>query len=109
MKYQKLPVVIDAIQLTKQNIDDVIEFVHDKSKIKPCYVNDTVDKISDTPYNSHEAPKNHERIGIIIETLEGKMLVVEGDFIVRGIKGEYYPVKPDIFVKTYVPYIETSL
>lgn len=38
---------------------------------------------------------------ITISTLEGKMKAVDGDWIIRGIKGEFYPCKPDIFLATY--------
>jgi hypothetical protein len=38
-----------------------------------------------------------------IQTLEGTMLVQPGDWIIRGVKGEYYPCKPDIFEATYEP------
>lgn len=40
---------------------------------------------------------------IMIQTLEGKMTVDDGDFIIQGIKGELYPCKPDIFAATYEP------
>lgn len=36
-----------------------------------------------------------------VQTLEGPLIVSEGDWIIRGVKGEYYPVKPDIFSATY--------
>lgn len=36
-----------------------------------------------------------------IHTLEGVMTAVEGDFIIKGVQGEFYPCKPDIFEKTY--------
>ena len=38
---------------------------------------------------------------IVIDTLEGKMKASPGDWIVKGVNGEIYPVKPDIFEKTY--------
>ena len=38
---------------------------------------------------------------VTIPTLEGKMKAVDGDFIIRGVKGEFYPCKPDIFEATY--------
>ena len=38
-----------------------------------------------------------------IDTLEGVMRADEGDFIIRGVKGEFYPCKPDIFAATYEP------
>lgn len=41
------------------------------------------------------------KVGLIIPTLEGNHLAEKGDWIIRGVKGEYYPCKPDIFVLTY--------
>jgi len=41
--------------------------------------------------------------GLKITTLEGEMHVSEGDWIIRGVKGEFYPCKPDIFEATYEP------
>jgi hypothetical protein len=38
-----------------------------------------------------------------IETLEGRHVVSDGDFVIRGVKGEFYPCKPDIFAATYEP------
>ena len=40
---------------------------------------------------------------IFIETLEGKMMGAHEDWIIRGVKGEFYPCKPDIFEATYDP------
>lgn len=40
--------------------------------------------------------------GNMIETLEGLLVVSPGDWVIRGVKGEFYPVKPDIFLDTYV-------
>ena len=37
----------------------------------------------------------------VIETLEGNMVVSDGDYIIKGVQGEYYPCKPDIFHETY--------
>ena len=41
--------------------------------------------------------------GIAIETLEGTMVAAAGDYIIRGVQGEFYPCKPDIFRATYEP------
>jgi hypothetical protein len=38
-----------------------------------------------------------------IHTLEGPMLITEGDWIIKGVKGEFYPCKPDVFEATYEP------
>ena len=41
--------------------------------------------------------------GLVIETLEGEMRANPGDWIIRGVKGEIYPCKPDVFAETYEP------
>ena len=41
--------------------------------------------------------------GSYIPTLEGLMFITEGDWIIKGVKGELYPCKPDIFEMTYEP------
>ena len=43
------------------------------------------------------------RYSISIPTLEGVMTASEGDWVIRGVNGEFYPCKPDIFEKTYEP------
>ncbi len=43
------------------------------------------------------------RRGIYIPTLEGSMFAAPGDMVIRGVKGEFYPCKPDIFAATYDP------
>lgn len=75
-KYRKKPVVIDAIQWTGDNFADIILFTDCVSKL---------DSEQD----------------LAIHTLEGIMIASLGDFIIKGIKGEFYPCKPDIFAKTY--------
>ena len=47
-------------------------------------------------------PETEDGLGVIaIDTLEGTMLAAPGDFIIRGVQGEFYPCKPDIFEATY--------
>lgn len=43
----------------------------------------------------------HTKLNGIIKTLEGDHYVIENDWIIQGVNGEYYPCKPDIFEKTY--------
>ncbi len=38
-----------------------------------------------------------------IQTLEGRLELTPGDWVIRGVKGEFYPIKPDIFAETYEP------
>ena len=81
MKYRKKPVVIEAELFVPHSIDRVIEFIGIN-----CYESVDIDGIND---------------GLVIETLEGDMKASYGDFIIKGINGEFYPCKPDIFDKTY--------
>lgn len=74
MKYRKKPVVIEAIQYTEDNIEELFAFVN-------------------TAFVGAK--------GFIIPTLEGDMIASRGDYIIKGVNGEFYPCKPDIFEKTY--------
>jgi len=84
--YRKKPVVVEAIELTSENSSEVESFIG--KLCRKFYKNDFPDK--DTPYS-----------GLFIETLEGNMLASVGDYIIKGVKGEFYPCKPDIFNATY--------
>lgn len=88
-KYRKKPVVIEAVQFKNINHGEINAFVGKelKSKIE-----------SETAYL---AGKGAPVSSIIIPTLEGDMKAMPGDFIIKGVSGEFYPCKPDIFEKTY--------
>jgi hypothetical protein len=79
-KFRKRPVVIEAVQFRHNHGGTG---THDE--VGPL-VDGWTD--SDTPY---------------IDTLEGRMTVGNGDWIITGVKGERYPCKPDIFAATYEP------
>lgn len=83
MKYRKKPVVIEALQF----IDETNRLVE---------LSDFIDN-QDLRVDYH----NPENPVIKLKTLEGEMTASVGDFIIKGIKGEFYPCKPDIFEKTY--------
>ena len=97
MKYRKKPVIIDAIQYTApiySNIRDFIESFGDNA-------DEIVVKVWDNP-NEHLNVSNMSGTShLAIRTLEGDMKFTHGDWIIRGVKGEYYPCKPDIFEQTY--------
>jgi ribosomal protein L32 len=78
MEYRKKPVVIEAVEL-KFSTDSQDEIIQ--------WSNNTIQKGLDG--------------GLRIPTLEGIMVANTGDYIIRGVKGEYYPCKPDIFEMTY--------
>lgn len=91
MKYRKKPIVIEAIQLKVDNFDEVCEFMGETPALE--YNTDFgIDEHGNT---------NEPYLGVYIETLEGKMLASYGDYIIKGVNGEFYPCKPDIFEKTY--------
>lgn len=95
MKYRKKPVVIEAMRLTGDH-DNCLE----------CY--NWVKGISVRTFDNVKKAHDHvfENGGIIINTLEGDMKACFGDYIIKGIQGEFYPCKPDIFEQTYEAVIE---
>lgn len=76
MKYRKKPVEIEAVQWNGDNLKEVLEF-------------------------SKDAYLGKDDRTLFIETLEGDMKASIGDYIIKGVNGEFYPCKPDIFEKTY--------
>ena len=83
MKYRKKPVIIEAIQWTGKNKKEITEFVGPMAEFEVA------------------GSKDNKLYYLFINTLEGRMEASEGDYIIRGVNGEYYPCKPDIFDKTY--------
>ena len=75
--YRKKPVVVEAVQWTGENHAEMCEFI------------------------DPEAFEIIPRIGLVIHTLEGDHHASPGDYIIKGVNGEFYPCKPDIFAKTY--------
>ena len=99
MKFRKKPVVIEAIQLRWDTWSEICEFAGvgklEDGKPQGCYLGE----------NGYCLPDNtwSDKIGLAIPTLEGLMTAREGDWVIRGVKGELYPCKPDIFEQTYEP------
>jgi hypothetical protein len=82
-QYRKRPVVIEAIQFT--------------GMVSGHYLTRELALFLAEVVTSEKAG------GIIIHTLEGEMRADPGDWIIKGVKGEFYPCKPDIFAATYEP------
>ena len=91
MKYIKKAVVIDAIQMKANNFDRICDFMG-------CTPEQVLNPMSDI---DEFGDSRDPYLGVIIETLEGKMQANIGDMIIKGVKGEFYPCKPDIFKATY--------
>ena len=86
-RYRKLPVVIVALRLEKTR-ESILQGFH--------FVYADLERSDDDLYQLALYDD-----GIKIKTLEGTMYASFGDYIIRGVKGEFYPCKPDIFEKTY--------
>lgn len=86
-KFRKKPVVIEAVQWTGSNLKEVIDFsgLHESAK----------------KWSWEEYEKVVANDGLKIFTLEGKMNADVNDWIIKGVQGEFYPCKPDIFEATY--------
>jgi hypothetical protein len=91
MKFRKKPVMVDALQWTGENWDELCRFARDRSGVL----------VLDGPYPNHD---------VRVKTLEdgkGESQVEHvascGDWIVKGVRGEFYAVKPEIFEETYEP------
>ncbi|WP_048800710.1 hypothetical protein [Streptococcus constellatus] len=78
MKYRKKPVVIEAVKWTGNNVKDLADFMGESQ------INYEI-----------------ETRKMFIRTLEGIMEASVGDYIIKGVQGEFYPCKPDIFAETY--------
>jgi len=83
IRYRKKPVEIEAIQWTGDNLTELLSFC------PVCYPKPTA--------VDYKVTKNE----LFISTLEGPMKASIGDYIIKGVKGEFYPCKPDIFELTY--------
>ena len=77
MKYRKKPVVVEAVQWTGNNYIEIDNFITVKHETNPSL-----------------------RV-VKIPTLEGVMEATPNDYIIKGVQGEFYPCKPDIFEATY--------
>ena len=79
-RYVKKPVVVEAVQWTGDNRREIFDF---------CSMS----------YFNTDLPTGN--LHLVIQTLEGAMEASVGDYIIKGVKGEFYPCKPDIFTITY--------
>ena len=74
-KYKSIKPPIEAVKLTRENIKEVHNWTESQGAVGSMV--------------------------FLISTLEGDMLAEVGDYIIKGLKGEFYPCKPDIFEKSY--------
>lgn len=86
MRYLKKPIIIEAIRYNGENASGIIDWAG----------NEIIQEL-----RSRNIGHYKQEDGLLIKTLEGLMRADKGDWIIKGIKGEFYPCKPDIFEKTY--------
>ncbi len=84
-RYRKKPVEIEAAQFdgTKESANQILAWIGSNEE------------------NARRAHNAKPEAGLVIVTLEGDMRAKPGDWIIRGVQGEFYPCKPDIFDATY--------
>ena len=80
-KYRTKPCEIEAIKWTGNNFEEIFKFTNCRAYMEVMY--------------------SSVKEELIIVTLEGNMMASVGDFIIKGLKGEFYPCKPDVFNKKY--------
>ena len=90
MNYTKRPVTIQAWQFTKENYTKGVPHIFRSKNV------------------SYWSQYGGKIIGGEIKTLEGAMEISENDWVICGVNGEFYPCKPDIFEKTYMPEIDVK-
>lgn len=84
-KYRKKPVEVDALQFegTVLSANEILAWIGIRGA------------------DASRVHNNRPSDGLVVHTLEGDMLACPGDWVIRGVQGEFYPCKPDIFDATY--------
>lgn len=99
MQYRKKPIVIEAVQLLWSTWPEMCEFAGvgklTDNKPQGCYLSPDGQPLPED--------QTSEEMGLLIPTLEGLMVARQNDWVIRGVKGELYPCKPEIFAATYEP------
>ena len=90
-QFRKKPIVIEAVQFDGENHQDLFDFARDIDVIAGRYLRHAVRCTS---------PADE---GLFVSTPEGEMRISPGDWLIKGVVGEFYPCKPVIFEATYEP------
>lgn len=89
-KFRKKPVIIEAIQFNGNNQIEVMQFIGKK-----------LESFKPPREIEHDINITNDMVYLLILTLEGDMKCNRYDFVIKGVNGEFYSCKPDIFEKTY--------
>jgi hypothetical protein len=103
-RYRKKPVVIEAVQIAAAVCNGkTVKGSPFKCDVLPPWLEDA---LSQGTVTVHPSDQDYARLSI--KAPEGTMMAEAGDWIIRGVKGELYPCKADIFEATYEPVMATS-
>lgn len=92
IEYRSKPVKISAIQILWSNWSEICDFGNVPTNMEGCYLDQ----------DGNETEECTNVLGVKIKTLEGTMLGKEGDYLIKGTQGEFYPCKKDIFEAKYI-------
>ena len=95
-RFRKKPVVVEAVRWTGLNVRDITAFC------KPLVELNADGGEPALYFVGRSRVEPHKNV-VRIRTPEGVMTADAGDWVIRGVKGEFYPCKPDIFAATYEP------
>lgn len=97
-KFRKLPVIVEAMQVPEggQSQGNLMHWIRDHGGEVTAY--DGLFRTYDEPLDDGS---RYQWLSLAVDTLEGRVSAKVGDWIVRGVEGEFYPVRADIFAKTY--------
>ena len=92
--FRKKPVEIQAMQVERVDVGPVVDWI--TASGGRCQAGEHVEQI----HGQNRYPFDGS-LSVFIHTLEGTMRADPGDWVIRGVQGEFYPCKPDIFAATY--------
>ena len=102
--FRKKPVIIEAVQFESVSFagHGLYTINFDTVAVLPKWLRDAT-------MDGNIVPDIVEEGGLIVQTLEGRHIASPGDWIIRGVEGELYPCKPNIFAQTYEPVDEQDI
>jgi len=97
VKFRKKPIEVEAMQVAAETNDE--DFLDPNTRAQA----EIAGWMMGNGFRDFKVWGERRPYGIAIRTLEGVMVASPGDWIIRGVQGEFYPCKPDIFEATYEP------
>jgi hypothetical protein len=100
LKFRKKPVVVEAVQLTWATWNEICDFVPKPWFVRGVWLDG--DGLPLPENKTNMIAGGNSGLGLLMHTLESEEFLARGDdWIIKGVNGEFYPCKPDIFAATY--------